>query len=125
MGKIYYLEELKKYGNAIGVPVPKKELTMIGQGHNWKKGTKVRVLIEILPDDFSEDTQVTRIFENKRTTSVFKDTQITKIKPSKKKAIKDPFSSANVEVFEDEIPDEPTKKSVKDSSLKGKGQETK
>jgi len=114
MGKIYYLEEFKKYGNTIGVPIPKKELTMIGQESKWKKGTKVRVLIEILPDDFCEDTQVTKLFDTKVTRNL-------KPKPfvDKAKVIKDPFSSSSVEVFENEIPDVPIKKNVKDTSLKG------
>lgn len=113
MVKVYYLEKLRKYGNTIGIPLPKKELIMVGQESKWRKGTKVRVLVEILPDEFKEDSRVTESFKpNKKPL----------IRPSiiLKKEIDDPFSSSPIKVFENEIPDVPTKKNVKDLDLKGK-----
>jgi len=93
MVRIYYIDTIRKYGNALAVPLRKKDFQIASIMKNYRKGTKVRVLIEILPQDFKEDTEVIETFIGSDET------------PDNY----DPFMSSDVDIDEDEIPDEPKK----------------
>jgi len=60
--KIYTVDKLRKSGSSLMVKVTKKDFELIGKEDMYKPGTKVRVVFEILPDDWEGELEVIQRF---------------------------------------------------------------